>query len=172
MSCWPTLFHPSSLGIRTWNFKGKGSILQRPSQLDVPVESMKCKQSARHSSKKQREARPSCTLHSHRTGSWGCSWTVLFHETGGPGCRAAGARTQQPCSSRAWARTGSGLYRHDRAVAGVGHGFLGRGGAPEAVAGCMSPRVAEGHLRPLLEREAGPSGTAHTVMWSTSDSDI
>lgn len=135
MSCWPTLFHPSSLGIRTWNFKGKGSILQRPSQLDVPVESMKCKQSARHSSRKQREARPSCTLHSHRTGSWGCSWTVLFHETGGPGCRAAGARTQQPCSSRAWARTGSGLYRHDRAVAGAVRGCLGRGGAPEAVVG-------------------------------------
>lgn len=165
MSCWPTPFHSSSLGVRTWNVKGKGSILQCPSQLDVPVESMKCKQSAGHSSRKQREARPSCSLHSPRMGPWGCSWTILVHETGGLGCRAAGAGTQQPCSPRAWARTRSGLYRHDRAVAGAGHGFLGRGRAPEAVAG-WKVSAACLHVPPVSLRgvPAAP-GKGSRVVW-------
>ena len=61
--------------------------------------------------------------------------SVLAHEMGGLACRTAGAGTQQPCSPRAWARPGAGLYRHDRAAAGAARGFLGRGRAPEAVAG-------------------------------------
>lgn len=89
--------------------------------------------------------------------------SALAHETGGLACRTAGAGTRQPRSPRAWAQLGAGLYRHDRAAAGAVRGFLGRGRAPEAVAGwkasaaCLCvPSVAEGRPRPLLERDGPP----------------
>lgn len=127
---------PASLGLRARDCKGRGTILQCPSQPDVPVGPARCKQSAGHSSGKSREARPPCALRSPRTESRGGSWTLSWStRQAGWG---AGQQGQGPNSPRTWAGRGFGLYRCDRAGAGELSGFLGRGRKPEASRGLES----------------------------------